>query len=229
MAMEIGAYNGYASGYYSAGVQKQSDAAEKTKYGSVQEYAAALAEKFPYFGKSASVYGVPTTVTVSQRFLQKCLQDPAKAEWFERNLAAIPEGTRLANEHLKTAPGNPVTVFRKITIDENGHMSSVSRATNDPDGRIARENAEKKARARREDREKLEKKLEKKRAEKKEQNKKLREKAQEESQIYESTVYGSDIWDIIRKTIQAASRVAGNISAPAVTSHAMDSGFDKKA
>ena len=40
--------------------------------------------------------GVPTTVSVSSAFLQKCMNDPEKAKYLEENLAAIPDCAKSA-------------------------------------------------------------------------------------------------------------------------------------
>ena len=45
---------------------------------------------------TTSMQGVPTTVSVSSAFLQKCMNDPEKAKYLEENLAAIPDCAKSA-------------------------------------------------------------------------------------------------------------------------------------
>ena len=42
-------------------------------------------------------------------------------------------------------PGSPTMTYCNISFDENGNITMMSGCTNDPDGKIAKENAEKKA------------------------------------------------------------------------------------
>ncbi len=44
--------------------------------------------------------GIPTTVSVSSAFLQKCMNDPEKAKYLEENLAAIPDCTKDDDEWM---------------------------------------------------------------------------------------------------------------------------------
>lgn len=215
MPVEINAYSNYAAETTSnsKSTSKKESATNETKqYSNASEYAKYLSEKYAYFGKTASVYGVPTTITVSNAYLQKCANDPEEAKVLERNLAAVPECTKQGEARLKLAPGSPVTTYRNVVIDENGHISSTSGCTNDPDGKIARENAEKKAK---EQKEKAEK-LEKKRAEKKEQEERLAElrakrKAEQEAlQSHEVSVVGNDMQSVIEKTVEAVSHTTNS-------------------
>ncbi len=210
MSMEINnAYSSYAAETTSSSksTSKESDTSGTKQYSNVSEYSKYLSEKYDYFNKQSSVYGVPTTVNVSEEFLQKCVDDPEKAEWLERNMKSFAESTKWANNYLKSLPGSPVRVFQSVTIDENGNMSMTSRSTNDPDGRIARENAEKKAREKKE----KEEKLAEKRSEKKEQEERLAEmraKRKEEGealQSHEVTVVGNDIRNLTEKMVEAIS------------------------
>ena len=223
MLMEInGTYSGLTAA--AGGSAKNDGAADETKkYNNVDEYAKYLSEKYEYFGKQASVYGVPTSVTVSGVFLQKCVDDPEKAEWLERNLTAYAASTKWMNGYARSIPGCPVRVYQHLSIDDNGNMTSVSRTTNDPDGKIARENAAKKAKAKKEEAKRLAKKrAEKKKREaqlakimakrKKEREEQLagikakRKKDREAAKTREIRVAGKDIWDMTRKTAEAISR-----------------------
>ena len=55
--------------------------------------------------------GVPTMVSVSSAFLQKCMNDPEKAKYLEKNLAAIPDCIKSLNNYVKMAPGSPVVTY----------------------------------------------------------------------------------------------------------------------
>ena len=153
--MEIGASYDLYGRYTANGVSVNTDTTatdeEKRPYSNADEYAEYLSKKFDYFGKTANVYGVPTTVTVSGAFLQKCVDDPEKAKWLEDNLRAYAECTKwVSGSFSKAFSGSTVRVFQSMSIDANGNMSCVSRSTNDPDGKIAKENAKKKAKEKRE-------------------------------------------------------------------------------
>lgn len=86
-----------------------------------------------------SMKGIPTTVNVSSAFLKKCMDNPEKAAWLEENVAAIPKCNEVA---LSRCLGTLTNISYKI--DANGNMSMAISGTNDPDGKIARENAKRK-------------------------------------------------------------------------------------
>lgn len=118
----------------------------KTGYSNVNDYSKYLQGKYSYMNTGKiSMQGVPTTVSVSSAFLQKCMNDPEKAKYLEENLAAIPDCVKSLNNYVKMAPGSPVVTYATYKIDENGNISIMSGGTNDPDGKIAKENAERKA------------------------------------------------------------------------------------
>ena len=136
----------------------------KTGYSNVNDYSKYLQGKYSYMNTGKiSMQGVPTTVSVSSAFLQKCMNDPEKAKYLEENLAAIPDCVKSLNNYVKMAPGSPVVTYATYKIDENGNISIMSGGTNDPDGKIAKENAERKA----QEKKAAEEKAAKKRAEKK--------------------------------------------------------------
>ncbi len=89
---------------------------------------------------TTSMQGVPTTVSVSGAFLKKCMNDPEKAKYLEENLAALPDCASYAVSH---AQGTLTSI--SYEIDANGNMTGISSGTNDPDGKIAKENAERRA------------------------------------------------------------------------------------
>ena len=94
---------------------------------------------------TTSMQGVPTTVSVSGPYLKKCMNDLEKAKYLEENLAAIPDSIKSFCNSVKMAPGSPVVTYATYKIGDNGNISMMSGSTNDPDGKISRENAERKA------------------------------------------------------------------------------------
>ena len=113
----------------------------KTGFSNVNDYSKYLQEKYSYMntGKT-SMSGIPTTVTVSSAFLKKCMNDPEKAKYLEENLEAIPD---CAKKTLTSCLG---TVTNQTwSIDANGNITATVSGTSDSDGKIARENAERKA------------------------------------------------------------------------------------
>lgn len=99
---------------------------------------------------ATSMDGVPTSVTVSPAFLEQCRNDPEKAIYLEENLKAI-------SDCVKSAVNGYLGTLTSISyhIDANGKITIISSGTNDPDGKIAKENAERKAREQKEAKEKL--------------------------------------------------------------------------
>ena len=118
----------------------------KTGYSNVNDYSKYLQEKYSYMNSgTTSMQGIPTTVSVSGAFLKKCMNDPEKAKYPEENLAAIPDSVKSLCNSVKMAPGRLVVTYAAYKIDDNGNISMMSGSTNDPDGKISRENAERKA------------------------------------------------------------------------------------
>ena len=105
------------------------------------DFAQALQKKYSYFNSSVTISGVPTSVSVSSSFLEKCAKDPEKAAYLEENLAAIPDC-------ISSVKANCLGTITNVSyqIDSNGEITVMMSGTNDPDGKIARENAEKKIR-----------------------------------------------------------------------------------
>ena len=138
----------------------------KTGYSNVNDYSKYLQGKYSYMNSgTTSMQGVPTTVSVSGAFLKKCMNDPEKAKYLEENLAAIPDSVKSLCNSVKMAPGSPVVTYATYKIDDNGNISMMSGSTNDPDGKIAKENAERKAKEKKEQEEKAAKRREEKQAE----------------------------------------------------------------
>lgn len=122
--------------------------------------------------------GIPTTVSVSGVFLKKCMNDPEKAKYLEENLAAIPDCVKSAVVGCQGTLTN-----LSYQIDANGNISVTISGTNDPDGKIAKENAERKAKEKKEAEEKAEKKW----AEQKEKEEKMAEQEQSIGESKETT------------------------------------------
>ena len=185
----------------------------KTGFKNTNDYSKYLQEKYSYMNTGKiSMQGVPVTVSVSGAFLKKCMDNPEKAAYLEENLAAIPDCMKRSVEYTKTMPGNPVMTYCNVSFDENGNITMTSGCTNDPDGKIARENAQHKL----EEKKEAEEKLAKKRAEKTEAEEKLAEKRAEKADKFEITFTASSVESITQRMM------LGSISVP------MTSGFDLK-
>ena len=180
----------------------------KTGFSNVNDYSKYLQEKYSYMntGKT-SMSGIPTTVTVSSAFLKKCMNDPEKAKYLEENLAAIPDCAKSA---VNGCLGTLTNLSYKV--DENGNISVAISGTNDPDGKIAKENAERKAKENREKEEKVKEKRAAKKAEEEKAAKKRAEKSAEgkETGDYTLSVTGNDV----KSMTQSLVAESVSISAP---------------
>lgn len=195
-----------------AGNQTASDS--KTNR-SVAEYTRTLQKKYSYMNTGTTLMeGIPTAVSVSPAFLQKCANDPEKARYLEENLAAIPDCVKSLNNFTKTMPGSPTVTYAAYFIDENGNITAMSGCTNDPDGKIARENAERRAKEKKEQEEKqakrrAEQKAEEEKAEKRRVNKRaVYEKLTEESiegEMFTVSADGADVRSVTQRLMAAAS------------------------
>ena len=113
----------------------------KTGYSNVNDYSKYLQGKYSYMNSgTTSMQGVPTTVSVSGAFLKKCMNDPEKAKYLEENLAALPDCAKSAVAGCRGTLTN-----LSYSVDANGNISVAISGTSDPDGKIARENAERRA------------------------------------------------------------------------------------
>lgn len=181
----------------------------KTGYSNVNDYSKYLQGKYSYMNTGTiSMQGVPTTVSVSSAFLQKCMNDPEKAKYLEENLAAIPDCAKSA---VNGCLGTLTNLSYKI--DVNGNISVAISGTNDPDGKIARENAERKAKENREKEEKIKERRAAKRAEEekleaKSAEKRAEKRAAEEVRIEsgENTINatGTDVKAVTQSVVSAA-------------------------
>lgn len=185
----------------------------KTGYSNVNDYSKYLQGKYDYMNTgTTSIQGVPTTVSVSGAFLKKCMNDPEKAKYLEENLAAIPDCASYAVSH---AQGTLTSL--SYEFDANGNITIISSGTNDPDGKIARENAERKAKEKRAAEEKAARRREEKKAEEEKAAKKRAERREQEEKLAEGTFMlsaaGTDVKSITRDLtaeVSHASSPAGS-------------------
>ena len=195
----------------------------KTGYSNVNDYSKYLQGKYSYMNSgTTSMQGVPTTVSVSSAFLKKCMDDPEKAKYLEENLAALPDCASYAVSH---AQGTLTSL--SYEIDANGNITGISSGTNDPDGKIARENAERRAKEKKASEEKAaerrkekkaeEEKAAERRAERKERMEKLTEGREEGAFTVSAT--GTNVKSVTQSLVATLS----GTSAPAGAS------FDIKA
>jgi hypothetical protein len=192
----------------------------KTGYSNVNDYSQYLQSKYSYMNTgTTSMQGVPTTVSVSSAFLQKCMNDPEKAKYLEENLAAIPDCAKSA---VNGCRGTLTNLSYKI--DANGNISVAISGTNDPDGKIAKENAERKANEKKASEEKAakrraEKKAEQEKLAEKRAEKKANEEARAETPDYTVSATGTDIKTVTQSVVSASFGTSASIRA----------GFDIKA
>ena len=177
----------------------------KTGYSNVNDYSKYLQGKYSYMNTgTTSMEGVPTTVSVSSAFLKKCMNDPEKAKYLEENLAAIPDCAAYAVSH---AQGTLTSL--SYEIDANGNITIISSGTNDPDGEIAKENAERKAKEKKEQEEKAAKRREEKKAEEEKaakwraERKALMEGG--EAEAFTVSAVGTDVKSVTQSLIAAVS------------------------
>ena len=181
----------------------------KTGYSNVNDYSKYLQGKYSYMNTGTiSMQGVPTTVSVSSAFLQKCMNDPEKAKYLEENLAAIPDCVKSA---VNGCLGTLTNLSYKF--DADGNITITGSGTNDPDGKIAKENAERKAKENREKEEKIKEKRAAKRAEEekleaKSAEKRAEKRAAEEVRIesgeYTINATGTDVKAVTQSVVSAA-------------------------
>ena len=177
----------------------------KTGYSNVNDYSKYLQSRYGYMNTgTTSMQGVPTTVSVSSAFLKKCMNDPEKAKYLEENLAAIPDCVKSAVNGCQGTLTN-----LSYQIDANGNITITGSGTNDPDGKIAKENAERKAKEKKAQEEKAAKRrAEKRAAEEKAAERRAEKKAAEEARTetgeYTVSATGTDIKAVTQKVIAAS-------------------------
>ena len=89
------------------------------------------------------------------------MNDPEKVRYLEENLAALPDCASYTVSH---AQGTLTGI--SYEIDANGNITAMSSGTKDPDGKIARENAQRRAKEKRAEEEKAAERRREKKAEK---------------------------------------------------------------
>lgn len=165
----------------------------------VDEYMSALSKKYSYFGRTAKIANVPTSVNVSPAYLRKCADDPEKREELEKSLDSIGAFVPIGAQRTRMLPGNPIMTHYDCMIDSNGNMTVISGCTNDPKVKGQWEKAEKSGKKEKFEEEKLAERRAKKRAEER-----AREKAEEqEERIYRAS--GRDVSQITESLIQQMS------------------------
>ena len=173
----------------------------KTGYSNVNDYSKYLQGKYSYMNTGAtSMQGVPTTVSVSGAFLKKCMNDPEKAKYLEENLAALSDCAKSAVAGCRGTLTN-----LSYSVDVNGNISVAISGTSDPDGKIARENAERRAK----EKKAAEEKAAERRKEKKAEEEKAAERRAERKERMEGTftvsATGTDIKSITQNIVAAVS------------------------
>ena len=177
----------------------------KTGFKDVADYTKYLQGKYDYMNSGkTSMQGVPVTVSVSPAFLEKCKGDPEKAAFLEENLAAIPDCIKMGVNYFRNL--GLVMTYETVMIDENGNITMMGGCTNDPDGKIAKENAERKAEEERKERAKAEKRRAEEMAEEKRAEKRRaeRKEAIEGTESRETTIslIGTDIREMTNQLIR---------------------------
>ena len=177
----------------------------KTGYSNVNDYSKYLQGKYSYMNSgTTSMQGVPTTVSVSSAFLKKCMNDPEKAKYLEENLAAIPDCAKSA-----VAGCRGILTNLSYNVDANGNISVAISGTSDPDGKIAKENAERKAKEKKAAEEKdaerrKEKRAEEEKAAEKRAEKRAAEEVRTESGEYTISATGTDVKAVTQSVVSAA-------------------------
>ena len=177
-----------------------------TGYSNVNDYSKYLQGKYSYMNSgTTSMQGVPTTVSVSGAFLKKCMNDPEKAKYLEENLAALPDCAKSAVAGCRGTLTN-----LSYSVDANGNISVAISGTSDPDGKIAKENAERRAKEKKAAEEKAaerrkEKKAEEEKAAERRAEKKAANEARTEMGEYTVSATGTDIKAVTEKIIAATS------------------------
>ena len=177
----------------------------KTGFKDVADYTKYLQGKYDYMNSGkTSMQGVPVTVSVSPAFLEKCKGDPEKAAFLEENLAAIPDCIKMGVNYFRNL--GLVMTYESVMIDDNGNITMMGGCTNDPDGKIAKENAERKAEEERKERAKAEKRRAEEMAEEKRAEKRRteRKEAIEGTESRETTIslIGTDIREMTNQLIR---------------------------
>ena len=173
----------------------------KTGYSNVNDYSKYLQGKYSYMNTgTTSMQGVPTTVSVSGAFLKKCMDDPEKAKYLEENLAAIPDCAKSAVAGCRGTLTN-----LSYSVDANGNISVAISGTSDPDGKIAKENAERRAKEKKEQEEKAAKRREEKKAEEEKAAERRAERKDRMEGTFTVSATGTDVKSVTQNIVAAVS------------------------
>ena len=173
----------------------------KTGYSNVNDYSKYLKEKYSYMNTgTTSMQGVPTTVSVSGAFLKKCMDDPEKAKYLEENLAAIPDCAKSAVAGCRGTLTN-----LSYSVDANGNISVAISGTSDPDGKIAKENAERRAKEKKEQEEKAAKRREEKKAEEEKAAERRAERKDRMEGTFTVSATGTDVKSVTQSLVATLS------------------------
>lgn len=180
----------------SEGTQKADDKQKTDKtYSSSREYKNYLTEKYDCLTNK------DYPITINSSLLQKAVSDEKTAQWLEYNLSIMPQA--IAKEKALIEASGAKIISYNCTINGYDSMTTQVCTTTDPDGKIAKENAEKRA----EEKKKEEEKLKEKRAEKNEKEEKAAEKAAEEERLYKLRIDGKNVMDVTEKIGNAVSSI----------------------
>ena len=177
----------------------------KTGYSNANDYSKYLQGKYSYMNSgTTSMQGVPTTVSVSSAFLKKCMNDPEKAKYLEENLAAIPDCAKSAVAGCRGTLTN-----LSYSVDANGNISVAISGTNDPDGKIAGENAERRAKEKKAAEEKAAERRKEKKAEEEKAAERRAERKEQMDKLTEGTftvsATGTNVKSVTQNIVAAVS------------------------
>ena len=177
----------------------------KTGYSNVNDYSKYLQGKYSYMNSgTTSMQGVPTTVSVSGAFLKKCMNDPEKAKYLEENLAALPDCAKSAVSSCRGTLTN-----LSYSVDANGNISVAISGTSDPDGKIAKENAERRAKEKKAAEEKAAERRKEKKAEEEKAAERRAERKEQMDKLTEGTftvsATGTNVKSVTQNIVAAVS------------------------
>jgi len=137
------------------------------------------------------------------------MNDPEKAKYLEENLAALPDCASYAVSH---AQGTLTSL--SYEIDANGNITVISSGTNDPDGKIARENAERRAKEKKAAEEKAVERRKEKKAEEEKAAERRAERKERMDKLTEGTFTVSATGTDVKSVIQNIVAVVSGTSSP---------------
>lgn len=165
MALEIIASQALSANQGVVSASKETNKTQKS-FESVNEVVQYISQKYGVYRADKTIEGIPDSINVSPAFLQKALKDPEKMQWLEENLEAM--------QTLDTSRFMGTLTNVSYSIDSEGNITMITSGSSDPDGKIAKENAKRKAEEKREKERLEQKRLE----EQKEEQKQLEELGQ---------------------------------------------------